>query len=93
MITDTQKGIEKVTSSLKDLLFYKNKKYGDSALYPIKIFSKLDAVDSILIRLDDKLSRIKNGKELSKNNVVDIMGYLTLLCVKEQWTDFSEFMD
>ena len=85
--------IMKVCESMKDLLAYKNEKYGDAALSPLNIFSKLDAGSSIAVRLDDKLSRVKNAKELRKNDVSDIIGYCVLLCVSKGWTDFSEFMD
>ena len=43
--------------AMKGLLLYKNKKYGDSAINPKKIFYKGDATNSILIRLDDKLGK------------------------------------
>ena len=33
------------------------------------------------------------NSKLRKNDVVDIMGYLTLLCVANDWTDFEEFKD
>ena len=56
--TETQNKIIEITEAMRDLLLYKNQKYGDSALNPKQIFYKGDAVDSILIRLDDKLGRI-----------------------------------
>lgn len=88
-----EKPLTKVCQGLNDLLLYKNEKYGNSALEPIGVFNKLDAKNSILIRLDDKISRIRNGKEVRKNDVVDVMGYLALLCVANEWFDFSEYMD
>ncbi|MBO4640855.1 MAG: hypothetical protein J5710_13980 [Treponema sp.] len=68
---------------MKDLLLYKNKKYGDSAINPKKIFYKGDSTNSILIRLDDKLSRILNSEEEKPriNDCCDIIGYLTLLLI------------
>jgi hypothetical protein len=85
--------ITKVCEAMKDLLVYKNEKYGNSALKPLNMFSKLDSTDSIGVRLDDKLSRIKNSDSLRKNDVSDLIGYLVLLCVSRGWSDFSEFMD
>ncbi|MDR1207293.1 MAG: hypothetical protein LBK26_02670 [Rickettsiales bacterium] len=85
--------ISQVCDAMKDLLVYKNKEYGNSALNPIGIFSKQDAENSIDIRLDDKLSRIKNAKELRKNDIADLIGYLVLLCISQGWDDFSEFKD
>lgn len=92
-LTDIQENICAVLDGMKGLLIYKNTKYGNSALHPIQIFSKLDAGGSIGVRLDDKLMRIKNGDELRKNDVSDMIGYLTLLCVQKGWVDFKEFMD
>ena len=42
-------------------LLYKNQQYGDSALNPSRIFSKASAVEQLLVRIDDKLNRIKKG--------------------------------
>lgn len=91
--TTTQRLIIEITEQLCDMLLHKNMKYGDSALHPIRIFSKLEAGNSICQRLDDKISRIKNSDKLSKNDVVDLMGYLTLLCASKMWTDFTKFKD
>jgi len=85
--------INKVCDSMKDLLIHKNSNYGNSALKPLNPFSKLDADNSICIRLDDKLARVKNSNELRKNDVSDLIGYLVLLCISKGWTDFSEFKD
>jgi len=63
--TATERKILKVVHAITDLLFYKNKKYGDSALKPINVFSKDSATNSIAIRMDDKLSRIVNGSDLN----------------------------
>ena len=81
--TDTQQKITEITEAMRDLLLYKNQKYGDSALHPKRIFHKGNAVTSVLIRLDDKLSRImENNDQLPRiNDVADIIGYCTLLLV------------
>lgn len=83
-IVDEKSTIDKVSEildAMKDLLKYKNAKYGDSALNPNNIFYKGSATNSILIRLDDKIGRIRNRKteEVSVNDVADIIGYCTLL--------------
>ena len=90
---DTQKKIESVFNNMRDLVLEKNKRYGDSALNPIKCFSKVSADESIRIRLDDKLKRIMNASEIRKNDVADIIGYLSLLCVSRDWTDFVDLID
>ena len=80
---DTQNKINEIMEAMKDLLLYKNRLYGNSALNPKQIFYKGDAVNSILIRLDDKLGRIMaNTDEKPRiNDVADIIGYCTLLLI------------
>ena len=81
-LTDTQAQIALVCDDIKDLLLEKNRKYGDSALNPNRIFSKADAVEQILVRIDDKLNRIQKGAGLLANDedvVSDLIGYLVLL--------------
>ncbi len=85
--------VSDILTGMISLLEYKNKQYGDSAGSPIKVFSKIEAIEGINQRLDDKLMRIKNSKELRKNDVSDLIGYLTLLCREQGWSDFSEFKD
>jgi hypothetical protein len=79
-----------ILDSLKDLLDYKNEKYGNVALNPLNIFSEFGGIGQ---RLDDKLARIKNCDELRKNDICDLMGYLVLLCKEHGFEDFSEFKD
>ena len=85
--------ITAVFNSMRNVVLEKNKRYGDSALSPLGCFSKVSADESIRIRLDDKLKRIMNSKELRKNDVADVIGYLSLLCVSHNWTDFSDLID
>lgn len=73
--------ITEVLRSMNELLLEKNKRYGDAALTPANIFSKLDSGGSIRVRLDDKIKRIQNSDELRVNDICDIIGYLTLLLV------------
>jgi hypothetical protein len=66
---------------IRDLLIAKNQKYGNSALEPLGVFSQLSAKEGLLVRIDDKLKRIKNGSlERDDEDVVnDLIGYLVLL--------------
>lgn len=80
-LSESQKKIVEICDSMKDLLLYKNQKYGDSALNPNNIFYKGDSINSIKIRLDDKIGRIKNCEEIRINDVCDIIGYSVLLLV------------
>lgn len=75
---------EKVKSLLFNLeitLIEKNRRYGNSALAPLQVFSKGNAEEGIRQRLDDKLARIKNSDELRENDVADLIGYLVLLSI------------
>ena len=79
---DTQQHIALICEDIKELLLEKNRNYGDSALNPNRIFSKADAVEQILVRIDDKLNRIQKGAGLLANDedvVNDLIGYLVLL--------------
>jgi hypothetical protein len=70
---------------IRDLLITKNEKYGNSALEPMRVFSKASNVEQILVRIDDKLSRIKTSSNLEDEDVVlDLIGYLLLLRIAKQ---------
>lgn len=73
--------LDKVSKQITDLLKSKNKAYGNTALNPSNVFSKLDSTEAICARLDDKLSRIKNKgiNDKTEDTVDDIIGYLLLL--------------
>ncbi|MDC7221597.1 MAG: hypothetical protein PQJ59_16805 [Spirochaetales bacterium] len=87
-----------IYSSHEEMLMEKNKRYGDSALSPLVLFTKHitpgeAGLNGILVRLDDKLSRVKNSEEIRKNDISDILGYLILLCKDRGWEDFSDQVD
>lgn len=89
--------IIEITNSMQDLLLYKNEKYGDSALSPNNVFYKGDSTNSILIRLDDKIGRIKNNPDSVPriNDVCDVIGYCVLLLASINVTseDIAKFKD
>lgn len=82
--------IQLITDELTKLLLHKNKSYGNAALEPLQIFSNKCKVGT---RIDDKLSRVKNNTELNPNDVIDIMGYLVLVCIEKNITDFSKYYE
>ena len=84
--TETQNSIVEIFNALRDLVLEKNKRYGDSALKPKNVFSKLNAGEAIKVRLDDKLSRVMNSGELRTNDVSDLIGYLTLYLISQNTT-------
>ena len=72
--------IKKELEKIGDMLIEKNRKYGNSALEPIRVFSKASSKEQILVRLDDKLSRLKNQQIDEDEDVInDLIGYLFLL--------------
>jgi hypothetical protein len=76
--------VEQVLDSIEKMLMEKNRKYGNSALEPLGVFSQLSAKEGLLVRIDDKLKRIKNGS-LQKDDedvVNDLIGYLVLLKIQ-----------
>jgi hypothetical protein len=85
MSARTEADILRVVGQVTDLLISKNRSYGDSALHPIRVFSKSDAVEQLLARIDDKLSRIQNGhKWPGDNDIDDLLGYLILLKIAKE---------
>ena len=76
--------INDVIDKVRDLLISKNRKYGDSAINPIRVMSNASPVEQILVRIDDKLNRIKQGAGLLANDedvIMDLIGYFVLLKV------------
>ena len=73
--------LDAIVTQVTDLLKQKNKSYGDSALNPAGIFSKLNATEALCARIDDKIMRIKNKgiNDETEDTVDDLIGYLLLL--------------
>ena len=83
-IAQTQIDIATTCDSIKELLLEKNRKYGDSALNPVRVFSKSDSIEQIRVRIDDKLSRLRNQQQDEDEDVInDLIGYLVLLKVAQ----------
>jgi len=89
MSKQTQADIRRIAKEIGELVVAKNEAYGDSAVDPVRIFSKATPVEQILVRLDDKLSRFARGHSYpGDNDIDDIMGYLILLKIaKERYGD------
>ena len=77
----------KIIKTIEDIrlfLLKKNEQYGDSALEPIRIFSKADKHEQLKVRIDDKLNRLVQGNadiESDEDVVKDLIGYLILLLI------------
>ena len=67
--------------ALKAMLLAKNEAYGNSAIDPVRIFSKADAEEQLRVRIDDKLSRIVRGVAAGEVVEQDLAGHLILLRV------------
>ena len=73
--------LDQITNKITSLLKEKNEAYGDTALNPTNIFSKLGSTEAICARIDDKLARISNKgiTDETEDTVDDLIGYLLLL--------------
>lgn len=91
---DGSETVKRATAWLAEvskILVRKNRKYGDSAANPMRIFSRASSVEQLLVRIDDKLSRIARGDGLldtDEDVLRDLVGYLALLAAMK--TDKQE---
>lgn len=72
--------LDTVLNDVRTMLIEKNAAYGNSAMKPVRIFSSASTVEQILVRIDDKLSRLQRGHEFQGEDTArDLLGYLILL--------------
>ena len=88
-MADTKQQIMETCESVAAMLTDKNTKYGDSAISPVKVFSKLDAANSLAVRMDDKISRLMNNKEIRRDDLTDLVGYCILFMISQGWTGYD----
>lgn len=79
--------IRATCKEIEEMLVEKNRAYGNSALEPVRLFSKADAVEQILVRIDDKLSRLSRGQAAGEDVEKDLLGYLVLLRIARKRAD------
>jgi hypothetical protein len=83
-----QEMIAEECDAIKELLLSKNRKYGNSALEPVRIFSKADPMEQINVRLDDKISRLMSAQSDDDEDVdMDLIGYLVLRRIARRMRD------
>lgn len=86
--------VDRVLSSIRTMLLEKNASYGNSALEPVRIFSRASTDAQLHVRIDDKLSRIAHGHTYAgDNDVSDLIGYLVLLRIHAMREAATERMD
>lgn len=76
--------VDAVLDNIRETLLTKNSAYGNSALDPVRIFSRADAVEQIRVRIDDKLARLARGSDAGEDTVRDLIGYLVLLRIAQR---------
>ena len=75
--------VSNVLHQIGKMLVEKNRKYGNAALEPCRVFAKSDTLEQIRVRIDDKLNRIKNRQNDEDEDVIkDLIGYLILYKLK-----------
>ena len=85
MSKQTENRITEVMRGIEEMLIAKNRAYGDSALDPVRVFSKQDNIEQLYVRIDDKLSRVQRGHEYPGDDTIfDLVGYLVLLMIAKE---------
>ncbi len=85
MKRDTASRIRTKCTEIAGMLVAKNRAYGNSALEPVRVFAQGDPEELIRVRLDDKLSRIRNNPAaFGEDPVLDLVGYLVLLLIARE---------
>ena len=77
------KSVSETLDLVKRTLLEKNISYGNSALDPVRVFSKASPTEQLKVRIDDKISRLQRGGEDTEDTVLDLIGYLILLKIAE----------
>lgn len=85
MSRETENRITEIMRGIEEMLIAKNRAYGDSALEPVRVFSKTDTIEQLYVRIDDKLSRVQRGHEYPGDDTIfDLVGYLVLLLIAKE---------
>jgi len=86
LLTDVNTG-EKAAQwleSIAAMLRQKNQSYGNSVGEPVRIFSDCDSIEGLMVRMDDKWSRMMRGTASGEDPNRDFIGYYAL-AVAEGW--------
>ncbi len=78
--TEAGREIFDACHEIAHMLVKKNIAYGNSALDPVRVFSKAGPREQLYVRIDDKLNRLMKGTDYpGDNDIDDLIGYLVLL--------------
>lgn len=75
--------LDEVLNEVRSMLVAKNEAYGDSALNPVRIFSKATPIEQLKVRIDDKLSRLARGDSAGEDVIHDLIGYLIIYRIQQ----------
>lgn len=76
--------LEATLRDTRQMLISKNAAYGNSALDPVRVFSTASLKEQLLVRLDDKVSRLTRGSAAGEDVAQDMLGYLLLVAIAEK---------
>ena len=81
---DVREAIKNECEELKELLLEKNESYGNSVFEPCEM-SGLSVKQRLLVRIGDKIKRLKAGHEYPTDDTTkDLIGYLILLRIADK---------
>lgn len=80
-VSDFAAKVNATLDGIGTMLIAKNAAYGNSALQPVRVFSRASTEEQLLVRIDDKLSRLARGASAGEDVVRDLVGYLVLLLI------------
>jgi hypothetical protein len=82
---DFRESLSLVLEEIEQMLLSKNAAYGNSALDPLRVFSKASPEEQIRVRIDDKLKRLQNQTPGdAEDTELDLIGYLILLRIAKK---------
>lgn len=81
--SDFETRVRAECEELAQMLIAKNQAYGNSALQPVRIFSRADVTEQLKVRIDDKLSRLARGSDAGEDVTLDLLGYIMLLRIAQ----------
>lgn len=74
----TSDAIPRAIEAFRDFLLEKNKAYGNSIYEPVRVFTNASIDSLILVRLNDKATRLLKGESGGEDSFDDLLGYLIL---------------